>query len=77
MTKSLILYYPFHYQVRKLVANKQLEFVNAGWCMNDEATTLYNAIVDQMTLGKCCCAELCENDLHTCEYSLIVVSRQC
>ena len=38
-------------QVKKLVANKQLEFVNAGWCMNDEATTDYNAIIDQMTLG--------------------------
>lgn len=38
-------------QVKKLVANKQLEFVNAGWCMNDEASTDYNAIIDQMTLG--------------------------
>ena len=32
--------------------NKQLEFVNAGWCMNDEAGTHYNAIIDQMTLGE-------------------------
>ena len=39
-------------QVKELVARKQLEFVNAGWCMNDEATTHYNAIIDQMTLGK-------------------------
>lgn len=39
-------------QVRKLVANKQLEFVNGGWCMNDEAATDYNSIIDQMTLGK-------------------------
>ena len=39
-------------QVRKLVANKQLEFVNGGWCMNDEASTDYNAIIDQMTLGE-------------------------
>ena len=38
-------------QVRKLVANKQLEFVNGGWCMNDEAATDYNSIIDQMTLG--------------------------
>jgi hypothetical protein len=38
-------------QVRKLVANKQLEFVNGGWCMNDEAAADYNAIIDQMTLG--------------------------
>lgn len=35
-----------------MVAKKQLEFVNAGWCMNDEATTHYNAIIDQMTLGE-------------------------
>ncbi len=38
-------------QVKNLVSKKQLEFVNAGWCMNDEASTHYNAIVDQMTLG--------------------------
>ena len=38
-------------QVKKLVAKKQLEFVNAGWCMNDEAITHYNAIIDQMTVG--------------------------
>ena len=35
--------------VKKLVSNKQLEFVNAGWCMNDEATTDYNAIIDQVS----------------------------
>ena len=40
-------------QVKLLVQNKQLEFVNAGWCMNDEAGTHYNAIIDQMTLGAC------------------------
>ena len=39
-------------QVKTLVKNKQLEFVNAGWCMNDEAATHYNAIIDQMTLGE-------------------------
>jgi hypothetical protein len=38
--------------VKQLVAKKQFEFVNAGWCMNDEATTHYNAIIDQMTLGE-------------------------
>ena len=25
--------------------------LNLGWCMNDEAATHYNAIVDQMTWG--------------------------
>ena len=39
-------------QVKTLVKNKQLEFVNAGWCMNDEAGTHYNAIIDQMSLGE-------------------------
>ena len=39
-------------QVKLLVKSQQLEFVNAGWCMNDEAGTHYNAIIDQMTLGK-------------------------
>lgn len=39
-------------QVKQLVSQKQLEFVNAGWCMNDEASTHYNAIIDQMTLGE-------------------------
>ena len=38
-------------QVKTLVNNKQLEFVNAGWCMNDEASTDYNSIIDQMSLG--------------------------
>ena len=38
--------------MKQLVAKKQLEFVNAGWSMNDEATTHYNAIIDQMTLGE-------------------------
>ncbi|ERE78954.1 lysosomal alpha-mannosidase [Cricetulus griseus] len=37
--------------VRALVRQGRLEFVNGGWVMNDEATTHYGAIVDQMTLG--------------------------
>ena len=37
--------------VKKLVANGQLTFVNGGWCMHDEAATHYVAMVDQQTLG--------------------------
>ena len=35
--------------VKKLVSNGQLEFVNGGWCMNDEAGTDYNGIIDQVS----------------------------
>ncbi|GAV72796.1 Glyco_hydro_38 domain-containing protein/Glyco_hydro_38C domain-containing protein/Alpha-mann_mid domain-containing protein [Cephalotus follicularis] len=38
-------------QVRKLVDDGRLEFVNGGWCMHDEATTLYVDMIDQTTLG--------------------------
>jgi alpha-mannosidase len=37
--------------VRFLVANKQLGFVNGGWCMHDEATTHFMGMIDQTTLG--------------------------
>lgn len=37
--------------VHDLVSNGQLEFVNGGWCMNDEAATHYVDIIDQMSLG--------------------------
>ncbi len=37
--------------VRELVAQGQLEFINGGWCMNDEGSTHYIDIIDQMSLG--------------------------
>ncbi|XP_053472645.1 lysosomal alpha-mannosidase isoform X1 [Ictalurus furcatus] len=37
--------------VTQLVEQGRLEFVNGGWCMSDEASTHYSAVIDQMTLG--------------------------
>ncbi|XP_064633968.1 lysosomal alpha-mannosidase-like [Lineus longissimus] len=39
------------HQVKQLVNEGRFEFILGGWCMNDEAATHYNAIIDQHTLG--------------------------
>ncbi|XP_041364636.1 lysosomal alpha-mannosidase-like [Gigantopelta aegis] len=35
----------------KLIRERRLEFATGGWCMSDAATTYYNDIIDQHTLG--------------------------
>tara|TARA_B110000208_G_scaffold143324_1_gene172894 strand:- start:2754 stop:3392 length:639 start_codon:yes stop_codon:yes gene_type:complete len=37
--------------VKDLVARGQLEFINGGWCMHDEASPFYVEMVDQTTRG--------------------------
>ena len=37
--------------VKTLVIQKRLEFVGGSWVMNDEATTFYQHIIDQIRLG--------------------------
>jgi hypothetical protein len=37
--------------VRFLVANRQFQFANGGWCMHDEASTHFMGMLDQTTLG--------------------------
>lgn len=37
--------------VKRLVNEGRLEFINGGWCMNDEATVNYQSTIEQMTLG--------------------------
>ncbi|KAG6542998.1 hypothetical protein Mapa_015494 [Marchantia paleacea] len=38
-------------RVKKLIADGQLEFINGGWCMHDEAATHYLDMIDQTTFG--------------------------
>jgi hypothetical protein len=38
-------------KTRGLVANGQLELVNAGWSMHDEACPLYEDMIDNMMIG--------------------------
>ncbi|CAF1087368.1 unnamed protein product [Rotaria sordida] len=38
-------------KVKNFVNEGRLEFISGGWCMNDEASTHYNSIIDQHSLG--------------------------
>ncbi|CAF1688915.1 unnamed protein product, partial [Adineta ricciae] len=38
-------------KVKEFVNSGRLEFISGGWCMNDEAATHYNSIIDQHSLG--------------------------
>jgi lysosomal alpha-mannosidase len=38
-------------KVRGLVTNKQLEFINGGWSMHDEACPTYEDIINNMMKG--------------------------
>ncbi|CAF4750611.1 unnamed protein product [Rotaria sp. Silwood1] len=40
-----------HEKVKRLVNEGRLEFISGGWSMIDEATTHYNSIIDQHSLG--------------------------
>ena len=42
---------------QQLVAAGQLEFINGGWCMHDEATPSFVDMIDQTTLGEACRGE--------------------
>ena len=37
--------------VKSYVAQKKVEFVLGGWCMNDDADPTYSATINQMTEG--------------------------
>ena len=37
--------------VKKLVANKQIEFVNGGWSMHDEACPIFEDMINNMYIG--------------------------
>lgn len=38
-------------QMKKLVSNGQLHFINGGWCMSDEANMYYEDFIDNMAIG--------------------------
>ena len=36
---------------KKLIENGQIQFINGGWCMSDEANMYYEDFIDQMAVG--------------------------
>ena len=37
--------------MKTIYNNGQIEFLNGGWCMSDEAAPYYEDVIDQMTIG--------------------------
>lgn len=37
--------------MQQVVGNGQMEFINGGWCMHDEANPSYADMIDQTYLG--------------------------
>jgi alpha-mannosidase len=36
---------------KSILAAKQIEFINGGWVMHDDAITTYSSMIDQTTMG--------------------------
>ena len=48
----VVSFAPVQTLTQQLVASGQLEFINGGWCMHDEANPSFVDMIDQTTLGE-------------------------